>query len=65
MYRELLAVKDHLFEIIKPQLTELVYDIFVGAQAEHVILIKNLSTIDGEPDLMSPSQGCWIRDVKN
>lgn len=54
VYRELLAVKDHLIEIIKPQLIELLH-IFVGAQGEHIVLMKNSSASDGEPDLMSPS----------
>lgn len=53
-YGELLAVKDHLVEIIKPQLIELLH-IFVGAQGEHIVLMKNSSASDGEPDLMSPS----------
>lgn len=55
--RELLAVKDHLIEIIKPLLIELLH-IFVGAQGEHIVLIKNSSASDGEPDLMSPSLDC-------
>ncbi len=54
VYRELLAVKDHIIEIIKPQLIELLH-IFVEALGEHIVLIKNSSARDGEPDLMSPS----------
>lgn len=54
VYRELLAVKDHLIEIIKPQLIELLH-IYVGAQVEHIVLMKNSSVRDGEPDLTSPS----------
>lgn len=54
VHGELLAVKDHLIEIIKRQLIELLH-IFVGAQSEHIVLMKNASAGDGEPDLMSPS----------
>lgn len=46
VYGERLTVKDHLFEIIKAQLIELLYDIFVGALGEHIVLIKNSSARD-------------------
>lgn len=61
---ERLTVKDHLIEIIKAQLIELLYDIFVEALGEHV-LIKNSSARDwGEPDFNEPLPGLEMRDMK-
>lgn len=55
VYRELLAVKDHLIEIIKPHLIELLHIFVEAAQGDHIVLMKNSSASDGEPDIMSPS----------
>lgn len=56
--RDFLAVKDHLIEIIEPQLIEILCDNFVTAQREHIVLMKNSSARDREPDITSPSLSC-------